>query len=318
MNLHVTVSAAQHHPPAVVSTDGSRRDTDWSLLLGTRDTLQVTLSWADADFLATWLVLEAETAGSGAEWGLPGDAGTLRLYWTVEERYSASYDARMTNVHVHGLEIADWNRRAAWAHFASCEGHQVVAMIRLGHSAASHQVYLGRAQRIETLGHIRRYYYAPRQSEDGEDLTWQPADWASHVQQAWELERIRGLSRVSLSPRTASAVRATPMDNDAFHNDRRVLPVRVRPQDSSVQCQFFNLRDERPCVLETQHLVWQDMAHSLHVHSMRLTLTALISLTLRYTVDADGVIILTELELEARQYRRALALMGAAEGPRTI
>lgn len=318
MNLHLSVGS--HHPPVVIHASGHERGTDWALLVGTADALHVTLSWEGPEFSAIWLTLDAWKSfleANAQEWPLPGDAGTLKVQWTARQQYSTDYKAYVVSVRVDSVEVCGWDRHAAWRHFVDSEGHQVVAMLRLGRGGRSSQMYLGRAQSIETASQVRRYFWTLPEVSKAEEQIWEPQDWAAHVQQAWELERIRGLSKVSLSPRTADVVRQAPMDNDAYRNERHALPVTLRAQDECLQVQFFNLRDTHPCALETDHLAWGTFTGTgSFVHSVRLALSALMSLTLRYT-QSEGNVQIVGIELEARHYKRALALMGLAEGPQT-
>lgn len=309
---------------------------EWAFRIPVGDTIPLQLWWwrcnkGSVEFLAPWVRVDVAvpTAERTALVSLP--YGELRIQYHAQRKYDPSHQGIMMAVRILEMEICfPFGPDALWDAFAAMENHRLVARIRVGPPAQPTltQHYLGRAQTVETLEFARRrtYKWLPRPLDEvsaNVDLSPRDAgDWEGHAREARELQRISGRgSMVYVTPRGLDTTKDNnddDMDNEAWSNGRRVLPVRLRAQDGGLKVQVFNLGGANDVpYAESCYLRWESFVGG--TGKLETELTPHLKLTVHYEkVTGDATIQVTQLVLDARNYSQMLRHMGRNQGAKTV
>lgn len=251
-----------------------------------------------------------------------GGPPQFRIQYEAQKRFNPLYRGIMTMGRVMSVRFLG-KLEDMWREFEQASGHRLVCKLRLGVGTRSCQMYLGRAQRIQTDGEHRTYTWIPRElaAVDCNDFPSPRTkdDWEVHAREARELALLK-----PTSPRN-EPVTGFEVDHDRFENTHRVLPIVIRALDKEIQLQFFNLLTGG--FVESSHIQWTGLIMKPQRRSLRGPTTATdpsnlefkLSPQLTATVQLDGSKeCVTQVTLNVEDYRNTLKKMGEGLPPKTI
>lgn len=336
--MHLFVRGLQHQTEpqstdAVAAHKGiTWKDLDWAFHVLVSETIPLHLWWwrADQSFLAPWLCVDISVPVTERTAIVSLPYGELRVHYTAKRKYDPNHQGIVIAGRISSLEICfSFGPEAFWNAFAVMERHQLVARVRVGVPTQTPlaQQYLGRAQSVQTMEFARHriYKWLPRPPEEVEEGELSPRDgseWEGHAREARELQRISGRgSLIHITPRAPPpTLCAEEMDNDAWSNARRILPVRLRPQDGGLKIQIFNLgaaaEGDVPYA-ESCYLRWESFVSAKAAGRLETDLTPYLKLTVHFD-KVDDLVQITQLVLDAREYSQMLRHMGRCQGAKTI
>lgn len=307
------------------------KNLDWPFHLELQEMLSLDISWV------TCVKMEANTPLLLNHGSQTIDVPPLfRVTYVAQKRFNPHYRGVIAMGTVTGIELMTTTATTttgleeAWSIFEKTYGHRVVCMMRLGLGGRSFEIYLGRAQLIETKNDDQRTYtWLPNEIEEKFPSPRTQEDWETHNQEALELTIIR--------KRIGAPVVVGVMDHDGFQNSRRVLPVFFRKRDQEVQLQFFNLRGG---YVESDYMEWPSFSiPKTQRRSLRPTgsvaagegqlamkLTPNMNMIIQFSSkpkdgtidDDDELVTIKRIVLEVSNYSRTLTQMGDGLPPRTI
>jgi hypothetical protein len=336
--MHLFLRGLQHQTqPLPLENPARWKDLDWSFRLPVNEPLTFELWWwkqgilpGAAEFLAPWLRIHTliNTMDRALTHTLP--YGELRIQYHAQRKYDPKYEGILLAGKVIAMEICfTFGPNAFWNAFATMERHQIVARIRVGPPTQTPlaQQYLGRAQLVQTLEFARHRIYkwlarAPDEAVCGSSPR-DSKDWESHAREASQLQRISGRrGSVYVTPRPHASCADEEMDNDAFSNPRRMLPLVLRPQDGGIKVQLFNLGTDGGDVpyADSCYLRWESFGPTKGgAGSLTTDLTPHMKLTIYFSSEGGGgEVQITSLVLDARDYSQAFCHMGQSQGAKTI
>lgn len=307
---------------------------NWSFSLPVGEKAEFQLWWWNEHFLAPWLRLHIPVVPSEKSAAVTLPYGELRIHYYVQRKYDTARESVIVVGRILAMELSFlFGPEAFWNAFAVMERHQLTARIRVGRPTQPPlaQPYLVRAQTIQTSEFARRrtYKWLPRALEDIKEGSISPRDaqeWEGHAREAKELRRISGRNVLThVTPRALPSLSPEEMDNDAWSNTRRVLPITLRARDGGIKVLVFNVgastEGDVPYA-ESCYLRWESFAGGKE-GVVQTDLTPHLKLTIHFERCAkeakeEEFIQITQLVLDVRDYSQMLRHMGRCQGAKTI
>lgn len=342
MQLFIRSSKYQTEPRPLAESRIFWGQLEWEFCVLAGDAIPLHLWWwQSTHFLAPWVCVDVcvPVAERKAKVSLP--YGELHIQYHAQRKYDAARQKVVVAVRILEVELCfSFGPEALWNAFVVMEHHQLVARIRVGPPTQSPlaQHYLGRAQLVQTHEFARRrtYKWLPRPDEETRDTgnlsPRNEGEWEGHAREARELQRISGRgssSIVYVTPRAQLSSPApnnkegdvTDMDNEAWSNGRRILPVRLQAQDGGIKVQIFNLgaasEDCDVPYAESCYLRWESFMEGLFLQT-ELTRNLKLKVYYHRSDDDNDSIQITQLVLVARNYSQILRHMGQNQGAKTV
>lgn len=277
------------------------------------------------EFLAPWLRSEVQVNTTSTIATIPLPYAEVKVVYRTKKRYDPKYEGIVLMGQVETVEVDfPFGSGAFWNAFAALENHQIVARARIGPMGQTPlmQHYLGRAQHVQTteFARQRNYTWLPRPEAQRDELSpREESKWETHAAEAVQLQRISGRLSSFVSPRPPPPSGLGEMDNDAWSNERRVLPIVLRAQDGGIKWQFFNLGaaavGDAPYA-ESCYLRWESFV-TKGKGQVETVLTPHLKLRLDFEMR-DAAVEITQVRLEAREYSQTLSVMGRNQGAKTV